>query len=358
MKGWTMFNRPRGLPLAAMAALASLALAGAAQAQDKTLVSEKTPAPPAIDGKMDEAWSKAKPLSVALNKVPYEPKDYKGIKKTTVQIRSLYDAENVYLLVQWDDPTQSLEREPWVKQGDGSWKQKKTQDDTGHNNTAYEDKLAMFWDINTSGFADKGCAVACHKARAGKLGKFEDKSPGRKYTNKAGETIDMWHWKGVRNGAVGQVDDQYVDDTKDPGQNADWGRKGDAATGGGYKNNVSDDKKRPAFMAKNPADGKYWVLDADKVPFADTFKAGDMVGGVVVAPFTGSRGDIAAQAVWANGKWTLEIKRKLVTSGDKAKQQDVQFSDLKKKYPFGVAVFDNSQINHLYHEGAFNLAFK
>jgi hypothetical protein len=162
----------------------------------------------------------------------------------------------------------------------------------------------------------------------------------------------MWHWKGVRNGAVGQVDDQYVDDTKDPGQNADWGRKGDAATGGGYKNNVSDDKKRPAFMAKNPADGKYWVLDADKVPFADTFKAGDMVGGVVVAPFTGSRGDIAAQAVWANGKWTLEIKRKLVTSGDKAKQQDVQFSDLKKKYPFGVAVFDNSQINHLYHEGA------
>ena len=24
----------------------------------------------------------------------------------------------------------------------------------------------------------------------------------------------MWHWKGVRTGTIGQVDDQYVDDTR------------------------------------------------------------------------------------------------------------------------------------------------
>jgi hypothetical protein len=355
MKRWTMFNRLHG---ALLAVLASLALAGAAQAQEKSLVSVKTDAAPAIDGKMDEAWSKAKPLAISLSKMPYEPKDYKGIKKTTIQIRSLYDSENIYMLLQWEDPTQSLEREPWVKQADGSWKQKKTDDGTGHNNTAYEDKLAMFWNINTSGFENRGCAVACHKARGGRLGKFEDKSPGRKYTNTPGETLDMWHWKGVRNGAVGQVDDQYVDDTKDPAQNAEWGRKSDVSTGGGYKNNISEDKKGPAFMAKNPADGRFWVLDADKVPFVDNFKAGDMVGGVVVAPITGPRGDISAKGVWASGTWTLELKRKLVTSGEKAQEQDVQFSDLKKGYDFGVAVFDNTQINHLYHEGAFRLTFK
>ena len=29
-----------------------------------------------------------------------------------------------------------------------------------------------------------------------------------------------------------------------------------------------------------------------------------------------------------------------------------------KGYPFGIAVFDNSQINHLCHEGVFTLNFK
>jgi len=355
MKQWKTWTRASA-PVVAL--LASFAVSGTAQGQGKSLTSVKISAPPVIDGKVDEAWAKAQPLSVALNKTPYEPSDYKGIKKASVQIRSLYDGENIYMLLQWEDPTQSLELEPWVKQANGSWKQKKTEDDTGHNNTAYEDKFALFWNINASGFGDKGCAVACHKARGGRLGKFEDKSPGRKYTNKSGETIDMWHWKGVRSGSVGQVDDQYVDDTKDPGQNANWGRKNDVATGGGYKPNVSADKKTPAFMAKNPAEGKYWVLDADKIPFTDSFKPGDMVGSVVDAPFAGSRGDISAKATWANGKWTLEIKRRLVTTGDKVKEQDVQFSDLSKGYDFGVAVFDNSQINHLYHEGAFRLVFK
>jgi hypothetical protein len=82
------------------------------------------------------------------------------------------------------------------------------------------------------------------------------------------------------------------------------------------------------------------------------------VGGVVIAPFTGSRGDIEGRAVWKDGMWTLEIKRKLVTAGENAKEQDVQFDDLKKTYYFGVSVFDNTQINHMYHEGVNRLTFK
>lgn len=344
----------------ALAAGSLFVLAVAAWAQDaKTLVSSKTDTAPVIDGKVDNVWSKTKPLTVELSKQPYEPKNYKGVKKTKVTLRSLYDSENVYFLMEWDDPTQSLERAPWVKQPDGSWKQLKDLDETGHDNVYYEDKAALFWNINASGFESKGCAVACHKARGGKQAGIEDKSPGRKYTNKPGETIDMWHWKSVRTGPVGQVDDQFMDDTKDPTKNADWGRKGDEKTGGGYKNNITDDKKGPAFMNKTPSEAnKYWVLDNEKVPFVDTFKAGDVVGSIIVAPFTGSRGDISGGSKWENGKWTLEIKRKLVTDSPNAKSQDIQFSDLKKTYPFGMSVFDNTQINHLYHEGAYKLAFK
>ena len=169
----------------------------------------------------------------------------------------------------------------------------------------------------------------------------------------------MWHWKGVRTGPVGQVDDQFIDDTKDPTKNADWGRKGDTKTVGGYSDNVNKDKTGPAWMNKTPSEAnKYWVLGDEKTEFVDTFKPGDVVGGIVIAPFTGSRGDLEARAVWKNAMWTLEIKRKLVTTGDKAKEQDVQFDDLKKTYYFGVSVFDNTQINHVYHEGAHLLTFK
>jgi hypothetical protein len=38
--------------------------------------------------------------------------------------------------------------------------------------------------------------------------------------------------------------------------------------------------------------------------------------------------------------------------------QDVQFNDLNKAYSFGVSVFDNSQINHVYHNGVLNMVFK
>jgi hypothetical protein len=155
------------------------------------------------------------------------------------------------------------------------------------------------------------------------------------------------------------VDDQYIDDTHDPSKNEDWGRKGNDKTGGGYSNNVGADKKGPAFMNKTPsAENKYWVLDDQKVPFVDSFKAGDVVGSIVVAPFTGPRGNISAQGRWDNGKWTLAMKRSLVTSGANAKAQDVQFADLKKTYYFGVAVFDNTQINHAYHDGSYKLMFK
>ncbi|MBI4081626.1 MAG: ethylbenzene dehydrogenase [Candidatus Lambdaproteobacteria bacterium] len=325
----------------------------------KSLVSVKTDQAPAIDGAVDGAWAKAPEYKFTLDKTVYEPSNgYKGVKKTNVTMKSLYDAENIYFLVVYDDPTESLARYQWVKQGDGSWKQSKNADSTGHENTYYEDKAALLWNINTKDFDKRGCAIVCHKARGGKLAGFSDKSPGRKYTNKPGETVDMWHWKSVRTNPVGQIDDQYIDDTKDPAKNANWGRKVDAKTSGGYVDNQNKEKTAPAFMNAAADGSKFWVLDSAKAPFADSFKAGDVVGGIVIAPFAGSRGDIPAKGVWNAGKWTIELKRSLTTSGDKAQAQDVQFSDLKKTYTFGLSVFDNSAINHVYQEGVHRLTFK
>jgi hypothetical protein len=344
--------------LVAVAGLAALCALPAANAADMTLTSAKTDAAPAIDGAMDAAWSKAAPLEVLLDQLPYEPSNgYPGMRKTTVTLRAMHDADNLYMLIQYADPTQSLERFPWVKQADGSWKQTSNKDSTGHENTYYEDKLAILWDINARGFAKKGCAAACHLAKDGMNNGIADTAPGRKYTSKEGQTIDMWHWKSVRVGPVGMFDDQFIDHVADPKVNENWGRHGDAKTGGGYSNNKTKDGKMPAFMPKDGKTGGYWLVKADAVPFVDTFKEGDVLPGIVISPFEGSRADISAQGVYKDGMWTVELKRALHTTGDKADTQDVQFTDMGKSYPFGVAVFDNSQINHVFHEGVVNLVF-
>jgi len=340
---------------AMLAAAVLLGLSLPAVAQEKGLASVKTDAAPAIDGKRDEAWAKAKPVTIELSKLVYSPANYKGEQKTAVTLSSLYDNESIYILAQWKDSSQSLEQQPWVKQADGSWKQKRDLDDTGRENQFAEDKLALLWNINTAGFETRGCAAVCHRGRGGKISGVADNSPGRKFTDKAGETVDMWLWKAVRSNPVGQVDDGFIDDTHDPAKNAEWGRKNDSG-GGGFVDNVNADKSAPAFMSTGST-GKGWVLEDQKAPFADTFKAGDMVGSLIGAALTGSRGDITGAATWENGTWTLEIKRKLVTTGEGAKQQDVQFEDRKKSYFFGVSVFDHTDSAHMYHEGSVKLTF-
>jgi len=328
--------------------------------ENDTLISYKTTQTITLDGQPEKEWEKAKPLTMLLDYMPYKPDQYEGMLKTQYSIKSLHDDQNIYFFVQWDDPTKSVDRFPWVKQDDDSWKQHKNLDQTGHENTYYEDKASIFWAINAKGFSKKGCDIACHLAdEEGKVADIEQKSAGRKYTRKDGETIDMWHWKAVRTGLTDQFDDQFVDATKDPAANRNWGRKGDSKTGGGYQNNINEDKSEPAYggLVMN-LDDNYVIQDIDKAPFIDTYKPGDKLPGIVVSPFTGSRGDISSKAVWADGKWTLEFQRKLVTTGENAAVEDVQFSDLSETYYFGVSVFDNSQINHIYHEGALKLNFK
>ncbi|MGQ0703467.1 MAG: ethylbenzene dehydrogenase-related protein [Gemmatimonadales bacterium] len=61
-----------------------------------------------------------------------------------------------------------------------------------------------------------------------------------------------------------------------------------------------------------------------------------------------------AKGLWNSGSWVLEIRRRLVT-GDPT---DVQFDDLTRQYAFGVAVFDNAQIEHRYTPMVARLAFK
>jgi hypothetical protein len=80
------------------------------------LVAVKVTAPPTIDGTIDASWENS-PLLEFSTQVPEVTGDifrgYTGNIIPWVKMRSAYDDNNIYILVEWADPTQSLKRNPW-----------------------------------------------------------------------------------------------------------------------------------------------------------------------------------------------------------------------------------------------------
>ncbi|HSB71725.1 MAG TPA: ethylbenzene dehydrogenase-related protein [Candidatus Methylomirabilis sp.] len=311
--------------------------------QQNGLEAKRVATGPALDGLREPVYEQATPLTIKVSGGRNLPGG-----STQVTLRALYDSRNIYFLAQWNDPTRSERRFPIQKQADGSWRRLADPSDRGgDDNLYYEDKLAMIWAIKSPTFERLGCFAGCH------LG--EGKPYGNKYLP-PGELADIWHWKSVRTGSVGQIDDQYLDDTRYDREKApDAGRKSDPKESGGYAdNNLVNGKPQWVPPGNKPAP-PYWILDSAKVAFEDgNYQAGDEVPGIIVAPFTGDRGDISSRSKWVDGVWTLEWTRRLTTGSP----TDVQFDDLNRTYAFGIAVFDNSQVRHAFHQGAVRLTFE
>lgn len=330
-------------------ALSAALVAPAVNAETLTVINAS--AAPKLDGVADDAaWKAAPALDLNFKKGA----NFTNDGKTTGTLKAVRVGDMLYMVLQYQDPTHSVRRAPYVKQADGTWKKLKDPDDKGgDNNKYYEDKAAFLWPIGNSieGFAKDGCFAACH----------DDEPPkpyGNKYTEKEGEKGDLWHLKSVRTGVLGQVDDGWLDHTRfDPEKAKTAGRKTDDKTSGGYKDIALKDGK-PEFMNKDgkPANkgGTYWLNAADQAPFDDAkFQPGDEVASIMVEPFVGDRGDIALGQAWKDGVWTLELSRKLVTGS----KNDVQFDDLKGSYLFGVSVFDNAQVRHAVIQKPITLVF-
>lgn len=329
----------------------------------KTLTSVKTTSAPTLDGKSSEDfWAGAPEMKLTVANAGALQGGTGGKFEngsTEISMKSAYDAENVYFLLQYKDPTDSKERGPWVLEGGKLVKKP--------YNELYEDKLAFIWNIDdsTKGFNESGCAVTCHAATD-----KEGKSVTKHWTNAENELLDMWHWKYVRQNSLfgpdkpGLMHDQYMDSVKyDPADEAKKGAGRHSDPGEKeYIDNVTDDKKAPKLVFDGPpANGNPYVivegLDTTKPYTADyikTMKEGDSIPGPIAKQITGDPADIKAKGKWENGVWTLEISRKLTTTSAK----DIQFKDLAKTYSFAVAAFDNSQIGHAYENTVHKLEFK
>jgi hypothetical protein len=340
---------PLGAAIAAAMAMAACASRDDGVPADVLLAARVT-TPPKLDGTADDAaWAAARPTRVTLTD-GMNFADGKGA--TTGTLKAVVHGDDIYFLIQYADPTQSVRRGPYQKQADGSWKKlKDPKDKGGDDNVYYEDKWAMIWPIDNSipRFEDKGCQVACHVG--------EGKPFGNKYLSSAGQLADMWHMKSMRTAPLGKVDDQYLDHTRyDAKESPNAGRKSDPG-GPEYRAfNLANGK--PEFMNRDGraanAGGTYYVVDGTQVPFDDSrFKVGDEVASYLVLPAKGDRADVDVAIRWANGVRTSEVGRKLVTGS----KFDVQFKDLNATYPFGFAAFDNAQVQHATVDGPLFLRF-
>lgn len=307
-----------------------------------TLNSVKVTAVPVIDGEPESIWDQAGVMTVNVA-------GGANSGAHTVTLKSVYTDDSIYFLAQWDDTTESLRRLPWQKQSDGTWKQLATPNvKEGGENTYYEDKFAQIWNINMPAFDSSGCFSTCHAGE-----NPDEKDFGNKYAANPGEMADIWHMKIVRTNPTGYVDDQYLDSTRfNKTGAADAGRHSDPG-GSPYSNNINAASNAPNYTSADQPAPPYWILDDQKQPFADTYTTDDEIAGIIVKPPTGDRADIKGKAVYADGKWTLEYGRKLVTGS----QYDVQFSDMTKEYSFGTAIFDNAQTRHSYETGVSKLVF-
>lgn len=299
------------------------------------LISKKVTSPPTIDGNAsDAAWKNVPELKVQAHDGP------------EIRIKSVYTSDSLYMLISWDDETESIKKNTWTYDG-AEWDRLKEQRIyEGKPTKSDEDRLSIHWPINDSinGFAENGCLVLCHDS--GSYAKQES----RMFTNSPKEFADQWHWKAARTNPIGYLDDKWLDNkVLTRAQEPDLYSRREAAHHGDDKGegglNYSDNKNadgKPKFMPKAIGQNNYFLAKEDAVLIdylKATFKKGDTLPGYVLARPKGSRGEVDAKGVWKDGHWTLEIGRKLITAD---KEHDVQFDNLTKAYHFHLAIFDNS----------------
>lgn len=255
-------------------------------AEGPKVVADAMATAPILDGKASE-WAAVKPVTVKV--APAEgaadAKAFQG--EVDVQLRAAVSGDMIYMLIEWPDKTKDDTHKTltWSKDKDGYEEGKDR-----------EDRLAMTFPMD-------GDFTAC--MLSGKTFK-----------------ADMWHWKAYRSQVVGLMEDQMTIISLDKLEKA--------------KEHATKDGKK-IWMAR-PADAGPDLVTSQK-PIDNI---GDTVPQYLPAKeVSGSRADIKSAAVWADGKWTLEIARKLNTGN----KDDVAFEH-GKSYAAGLAVFDHTGDDH------------
>jgi hypothetical protein len=292
-------------------------------------------------------------------------------------VRAVHDGKKVYFAFRWEDPTRSVRREPLIKKEDG-WHIIADNTYTDDVTTFYEDKFAViFSPVNE--FGNGGVAHLGPKP----LAQYQGSRNGRGFHYTDGHMVDMWQWKASRGGLFGEIDDMYIGPPRAPTpsevakvnryQAGYWGDPGDTPYTYNFKlyapseytegqpveilrlpKDYKDINRKMGTWNPEPGgtvdDGSIWWMSLDEtVPYSKEKDAEIPVGTIIPAVLItgkheGDRYDPKAEAHWADGHWSLVVKRDLKT-GSKYDQDFVPGKDLY----MWVSVFDHTQTRHTRH---------
>jgi len=260
---------------------------------------------PALDGTMDELWSRVEPVTISVQPVAQDVgsqyENFRPERRTQavdVTLRAMVSGDVLYVLARWPDSTESVAKNPWV------WDAEKRAYREGGGN---EDRFALLLPMGPN---PTDCMVS-----------------GIAFVG------DLWYWKAARGNAVGYADDQSLrlglkefrgaEVLHGPGGKVSYGKR-------------FNDAGEAAYAERKEAPIAY---------------EGDQLPRYVLREPTGSRADIRAKAVWQGGVWTLEMARALDT-GDPEGDRALRRGD---RLQAAAAVFDDA--GDFYHatSGLFTL---
>ncbi|HWH75636.1 MAG TPA: ethylbenzene dehydrogenase-related protein [Methylibium sp.] len=358
-----------GAGIALSAGLAGAALAYWADTQTQsTLTLVHAESAPVLDGEDGDAvWQQAQEVTV---------RTHRGVGleggAVDVKVRAAHDGEYAYFLFRWADATRSQKHIPLMKTEQG-WKLLHTNYYNNDENEFYEDKFAVM--------LARSPVAAGNTVRLGPKPLADKPGPSNGLGLHAatdGSLADVWHWKSVRSGSIDQFDDNYFGAPMEPKPGRyTGGYAQDPKTGGGFEQNFEKIKDSPyvklKWLPKNLAaqqarmgpfnpdpgvsdPGQFAMHTSEVEAYSEALDAKIPVGTVLPSvvfsrPFTGDRGDVDVKAVWREGWWTLEARRKL----DTGSQYDQPIED---GIFLWVAVFDHNQVRHTRHMQPLKLALQ
>jgi hypothetical protein len=382
----------------------TLDLAPVLPTQGDTLTSIKVATAPTIlpiggaawDGTIEPAWETAKKLTVNATVPDLGNGTFAGFigNQTNISVRSMYDATNIYFLVEFSAPQKNISTAQWyynpltklwaqesgapVANPDGSFRPPFTQD-----------QFSFLFNVANSvlQFNTLSCYAACH---ANTTFSTTTSTGGYMHTNGPTEILDCWRIRMNQAVTCNQANDTYID----------WGNgilnvnevhndlqvnNGPTPIADGGFSNVVKNMKTNGKVNNKTMNVPMWVIPTagytnSAILLKDTLATGkalkvisvDSTGvltlsnnttidprvgtdymqigngdgpksipGSIVAPYTGSRGDVIANAFFTGTGWRILLKRALKTSDG---VNDVDFSSLKDQ-PFGVAAMFNGANN-------------
>ncbi len=346
----------------------------------------------AWDGTIESVWNNAQKLTVHAAVPDLGNGTFAGFigNATDVTIRSLYDATNVYFLVEWNCDQKNVASSPWYyNPSKRLWAQEagapvKNADSTTFSPAFIQDQFVIIFDIANScpTFTTLSCYATCHANSS--FGGVTPVAGGSMRTNGPTEFLDCWRARMLQVVNVNQANDAFLD----------WGGgtlnqnevHNDAqvkTSDGGFSNKqtltitgTTTKEAVPTWVIPAGSYANGAILQSDtlsgkavKVTAVDSngvltlanaatidprtatsgtvyqqVGSGDGIScipGSIVSPYTGSRGDVTANAFWTGTGWRLLLSRALKTA-DAA--NDVDFSALGDQ-PFGLGVMFNGADN-------------